>query len=71
MSLVGWLVGHAGERLYRDWPRPMPQAFHSNHGSFLLSFRDMTTGRTTDGQMSAPTHIWLLRGAGNKVLEQV
>ena len=23
--------------------------FHSNYGSILLSFRDMTTGRTTDG----------------------
>ena len=22
--------------------------FHSNYGSILLSFRDMTTGRTTD-----------------------
>jgi len=25
-------------------------AFHSNYGSILLSFRNMTTGRTTDGR---------------------
>jgi len=27
--------------------------FHSNYGPILLSFRDMTTGRTTDGRMLA------------------
>jgi len=26
------------------------RVFHSNYGSNLLSFRDMTTGRTTDGR---------------------
>jgi len=34
--------------------------FHSNYGSILLSFRDVTTGRTTDGSTSA-NNVWPLR----------
>ena len=34
--------------------------FHSNYGSILLSFPDMTAGRTTDGQIDVGkiTYIW-------------
>jgi len=35
-----------------------------NYGSILLSFRDMITGRTTDGrtdQRQPPTRVWSLR----------
>jgi len=36
--------------------------YSSNYGSVLVSFRDMTTGRTTDRRWQ-PMHIWPLRWA--------
>ena len=58
---VAELVGAAGEDLNaatESW----------NYGSILLTFRDMTTGRTTDDGLQGdrcrqPTHIWPLRRA--------
>ena len=39
--------------------------FHINNGSILLSFRDVTTERTTDGRRTdrrwQVSHIWALR----------
>jgi len=41
---------------------------HSNYGSILLCFRDITTGRTTDGRTDVSRHrIWPLRRASNNL----
>ena len=53
--VVGWLVTFANCGFLI--------AFHSNYGSALLSFPDMTTGRTTDDGPTTATMAYLaLRG---------
>ena len=43
----------------------LPAVFHSNNGPTLLSFRDVTTGRTTDGPTTA-TIAYLAFKAGQQ-----